>query len=583
MKKNLFFMVTVLAAAVLLWAFVSPQKNNDSKSRKPASLDEQLAPERYQFSPATVQKIARPVFENGERMIQSPVVPSAAIRIVLKHMTFSTKFLPTQSVAIDAKKSIAWNLEMKYGIHPLATSYYENKKHTFGAYSANGVTTKMGVAPNCLLCHSSRLGNDIVVGLGNTRVDLKTFFHDITTIGPITAIKSTGDLIRNLRPVISSRNQDPMEKLEGDADSASKENTPGFKDRMKKRKQRMDMMVDMLKFVRDPRLQSDAAGHSNPWSFAVELFNWRAPNMDYLDDAKGGRKLELNDVVLDPMPWWLLKYKKYINWDNIIQKSPRSVVQAAFSPGNSGEDIRKLEPLFNEILAEAEMSEPLAYPFPNQLNRDLIAKGEKLFNGSCNECHGTHSRGGDYYRSPQLFLDKNYGNYPEEIIEISHINTDRRRLDTINYEYLDQLEKSWMAFYVDDKGNPTNDETHLFRKRPLPKQGYLAPPLWGLWASAPYFHNGSVPNLRGVLFPEERPSLWRLTIPGTQFTEYDYENTGLMVETNLSLSKPVVKDLRDTKIYDVSKVGMSNKGHEEQFEKYSREQKMQILEYLKTL
>lgn len=39
--------------------------------------------------------------------------------------------------------------------------------------------------------------------------------------------------------------------------------------------------------------------------------------------------------------------------------------------------------------------------------------------------------------------------------------------------------------------------------------GYHAPPLHGVWATAPYFHNGSVPNVWGVLQPEDRPKMWR--------------------------------------------------------------------------
>ncbi|HVK98342.1 MAG TPA: hypothetical protein VM553_00945, partial [Dongiaceae bacterium] len=38
--------------------------------------------------------------------------------------------------------------------------------------------------------------------------------------------------------------------------------------------------------------------------------------------------------------------------------------------------------------------------------------------------------------------------------------------------------------------------------------GYLAPPLYGVWASSPYFHNGSVPTLRQVLRSDERPGIW---------------------------------------------------------------------------
>lgn len=39
--------------------------------------------------------------------------------------------------------------------------------------------------------------------------------------------------------------------------------------------------------------------------------------------------------------------------------------------------------------------------------------------------------------------------------------------------------------------------------------GYVTPPLHGVWASAPYFHNGSVPNVWSVLDPTARPKVWR--------------------------------------------------------------------------
>jgi len=35
--------------------------------------------------------------------------------------------------------------------------------------------------------------------------------------------------------------------------------------------------------------------------------------------------------------------------------------------------------------------------------------------------------------------------------------------------------------------------------------GYVAPPLDGIWASAPYLHNGSIPTIWHLLTPETRP------------------------------------------------------------------------------
>ena len=38
--------------------------------------------------------------------------------------------------------------------------------------------------------------------------------------------------------------------------------------------------------------------------------------------------------------------------------------------------------------------------------------------------------------------------------------------------------------------------------------GYANMPLDGLWLRAPYLHNGSVPDLRSLLFPDERPAVF---------------------------------------------------------------------------
>ena len=69
--------------------------------------------------------------------------------------------------------------------------------------------------------------------------------------------------------------------------------------------------------------------------------------------------------------------------------------------------------------------------------------------------------------------------------------------------------------------------------------GYTAPPLHGVWATAPYFHNGSVPTVWDVLQPADRPAVWRRQLTPQGITSgpdrgfehdlaagYDYENLG---------------------------------------------------------
>jgi cytochrome c peroxidase len=56
--------------------------------------------------------------------------------------------------------------------------------------------------------------------------------------------------------------------------------------------------------------------------------------------------------------------------------------------------------------------------------------------------------------------------------------------------------------------------------------GYVAPPLDGVWASAPYFHNGSVPTLWHVLNPAKRPAVWQRTegIQGKSAAGHEFPN-----------------------------------------------------------
>src|SRR5256885_8025425 len=69
--------------------------------------------------------------------------------------------------------------------------------------------------------------------------------------------------------------------------------------------------------------------------------------------------------------------------------------------------------------------------------------------------------------------------------------------------------------------------TTLFRSDPQP--GYIAPPLDGIWATAPFFHNGSVPTLEGVLDSTKRPAKWTRS-----FVSTDYDQAAVRSEEHTS-------------------------------------------------
>lgn len=97
--------------------------------------------------------------------------------------------------------------------------------------------------------------------------------------------------------------------------------------------------------------------------------------------------------------------------------------------------------------------------------------------------------------------------------------------------------------------------------------GYKARPLNGIWATAPFLHNGSVPTLHDLLLPvAERPKLFYLG-----HLEFDPLKVGYLSSEAKGLSK-----------VDTSKAGSLNTGHE-YGTTLDASQRQALLEYLKTL
>ena len=97
---------------------------------------------------------------------------------------------------------------------------------------------------------------------------------------------------------------------------------------------------------------------------------------------------------------------------------------------------------------------------------------------------------------------------------------------------------------------------------------YAARPLYGIWAAAPYLHNGSVPTLYHLLLPpEQRPKTFAL---GAR--EYDPVKLGFVVATACTQEDCVV---------DTTRKGDGNGGHLFGTD-LAESDRMALLEYLKT-
>jgi hypothetical protein len=125
----------------------------------------------------------------------------------------------------------------------------------------------------------------------------------------------------------------------------------------------------------------------------------------------------------------------------------------------------------------------------------------------------------------------------------------------------DKLKEGWGAYLAAVKAN-TEDKDG---KRHPPR--YKARPLNGIWASAPFLHNGSVPNLWELLKkPEDRVTSFHV---GSW--EMDPVNVGFVTDAG-----------PDTSELDTSIPGNSNSGHDYGTD-LSDTEKRELIEYIKRL
>jgi hypothetical protein len=97
--------------------------------------------------------------------------------------------------------------------------------------------------------------------------------------------------------------------------------------------------------------------------------------------------------------------------------------------------------------------------------------------------------------------------------------------------------------------------------------GYPNRPIPAAWASPPYLHNGSVPNLYQLLLPAAQRDK---TFP-LGHREYDTRNLGYALKTE-----------RPRFVFDTRQPGNSNSGHTYGTDALTDDERWELIEYLKT-
>jgi len=294
----------------------------------------------------------------------------------------------------------------------------------------------------------------------------------------------------------------------------------------------------------------------------------------------------LDGMVADSKPavWWNVKYKTHWLSDGSVVSGNPVFTNFLWNEIGRGVDLR---PLVNWLQEQSAIVEELTtavfatqapkwtdYLSESSIDLNRAKRGEATFTANCAHCHGTYEKAWSMPPSSHRPTDTVRVTYFETTKAIS-VGTDPGRSMGMRAlaEGLNPLAFSKQFGIVIEE-----------------QKGYVAPPLEGIFARFPYFHNNSIPNLCALMTPPEaRPETYYSG--EVRDPDHDFDQDCVGYPTGLKTQKKWLHSA-DAELhhFDSRKPGLSNVGHYERIfrtpegvERYTPEQKRELIEFLKTL
>src|SRR2546425_2075392 len=203
---------------------------------------------------------------------------------------------------------------------------------------------------------------------------------------------------------------------------------------------------------------------------------------------------ELQGSADFPHIWELRKRERArFHWDGNLGSVEETILSAALAVGAKPNTLDSLR--FRQI--ERYVKDLRKPDYRSNLDAALVASGRSVFERLCVECHGEG------------------GAKTGQVTPLETVGTDPSRFQSFTVEFAEKLPRALNRHYAGSR----------FQFRTFLKtNGYVNVPLDGIWARAPYLHNGSVPSLRDLLEPEKcrPPRFYR----GSDV--FDAENVGFV-------------------------------------------------------
>ncbi len=381
---------------------------------------------------------------------------------------------------------------------------------------------------NCLMCHGGVAGGQLVIGLGNATADFTRGAG-----GGVADVPLGDALLDALGLDAAERAQ--LRKI------AARGAALGPLTRMRTigmNPAELFAVILMVHHDRDTLAWSDT-----PYTPLVAM-------------GQDGREIADPRLTSDPPPWWRVKKKHALFYNGMARGDHRGTMALATSVCvDDVERARTVDEQFRHI--QAFVRSVRAPAWPRAVDADLAARGGRVFVRDCAGCHGTYA-GRDEDDT-----------YPNLLVPLDVVGTDPA-VANAGVVHSPQL----VDWY---NGSFYGTVTRMVPNDPFP--GYMPPPLDGIWATAPYFHNGSVPTVELVLNSRARPRRWRrVDLDSRNLDEAALGWPWIAVDTPQDALPEAERPL----VYDTTHWSQSNAGHPFGDHLTDAERRA-LIEYLKTL
>ncbi|MGB8800734.1 MAG: di-heme-cytochrome C peroxidase [Candidatus Acidiferrales bacterium] len=332
-------------------------------------------------------------------------------------------------------------------------------------------------------------------------------------------------------------------------------------------------------------------------SVAPEILqNWSAAlaptKPPFLWNSPQGTWTQWRGVQQDPINRNLTETMGVFMSMNLTAKSPEA---GLFQSNARLKNLEEIEGWLNHLAPPKWPEEAFG-----KIDRAKAAQGKKLFEARCAECHNSYpytwtapNKYGKRFLEVGLVPESYVGTDPMQFQDVRpYVQTAHlapylpgplkdKPLIPGGYLYVGLQESILHAALLNVKQTPEEAiEMHGYRELPTPRPSevphYKAAPRDGVWATPPFMHNGSVPNLYEMLVPAaERTKKFCLG--------RDFDPVKVGVDTSCKSG---------TYMVDTSLIGSSNRGHS--FENaplgngvigplLTEDERWAIVEYLKSI